>query len=499
MGDEGRGLVCRGLTKRFPGLVALEVVDLDVAPGRVVVLLGENGAGKSTLARIISGIHAPDEGYMRLGGAEFEPGSPRDAIDAGIAMIHQETNLLSQLSVGENIFLGRLPLRGALVDYVALAASAKRYLEQVGVDIDPSTKVERLSVAARQHVEIAKALSQDARVLILDEPTAALGEEEADRLFGLIDELRRKDVGFLYISHRLGEVRRVGDSIVVLRDGRRVADWDTGDVPVERLVEAMVGRSVEQVYPDPPRPREQALLRVEGLGRAGAFRDVGFVLRRGEILGIAGLAGAGRTELARALFGAEPAESGSIRLDGEAFAPRTPAHAVGAGLVLVPEDRKEQGLVLGLSVEDNVALPSLAELAEGPALRPSAVRRLTAEWTEKLRIRGRPEQPVRTLSGGNQQKVVLAKWLPRKPKVVIFDEPTRGVDVGAKAAIYKLITSLAADGTGVIVISSELPEVLGLANRVLVLSEGRQTGILERSEMSEKKVMSLAVGHGTGA
>jgi ribose transport system ATP-binding protein len=487
-------LRCRSLVKRFPGVLALNHVDLEVRGGKVLVLLGENGAGKSTLMKILSGVYQPDGGQMELDGAPYRPSGPGEAIAAGVGMIHQETNLLPGLSVAENIFLGRLPLRRGVVDYPRLRSAAREQLRRVGLDVDPATPCRRLSVAALQQVEIAKALSLDARLLILDEPTASLGAEEAEVLFGLVEQLRDRGVGFVYISHRLGEVRRIGDSIVVLRDGQRVADWDRADIPESTLIEAMVGRPVDRVWPEPaPVDSDGALLEVEGLGRQGAFRDVTFTLARGEVLGIAGLVGAGRTELARALFGAEPPDAGTVRLLGRPLDLRSPAGAVAAGIVLVPEDRKGQGLVLGLSLQDNIALPSLRNLARGGVVRRADLGRLMGDLTRRLDIRGRPAQAARTLSGGNQQKAVIAKWLPRDPKVVIFDEPTRGVDVGAKAAIYEVIRDLTRHGVGVIVISSELPEVLGISHRVLVLRRGVQTGLLARAEATEQAVMTLAM------
>jgi ribose transport system ATP-binding protein len=486
-------LACRGITKRFPGVVAVDHVDLEVEPGKVTILLGENGAGKSTLARVIAGVYRPDDGSMTLEGRPYEPSGPGEAMAAGIGMIHQETSLLPNLSVAENIFLGRQPRRGPVIHNRAMRDAARRQLDRLGLEVDPATPVGRLSVAARQQVEIAKALSLDARILILDEPTAALGGEEVDRLFGLIGDLRSHGVAFIYVSHRLAEVPEVGDRVVVLRDGKRVASWDRADVPVEQLIEAMVGRTVDQVYPEPPAPQADEVLRVEGLSRRGAFSDVSFTVQRGEVLGVAGLVGAGRTRLARALFGADPAEGGRILLEGEPLVLGSPADAVAAGIVLVPEDRKEQGVVLDLSMQDNVALPSLDELTTAGVLRPATLRRLARELARRLDIRGRLRQPARTLSGGNQQKTAIAKWIHRHPKVVIFDEPTRGVDVGAKAGIYQLIRDLAAGGTAILVISSELPEVLGLSNRVLVLSRGRQTGLLDRSEAEEERVVTLAV------
>jgi len=482
------------LTKRFPGVVALQDVDLDVDYGEVVCVLGENGAGKSTLSNIISGALPQDAGTMSLDGDPYAPHSPADAIAAGIGMIHQETTLLPELSVAENVLLGRLPERAGVVDWRELNARARELLARVGCKVNPQVPAARLSVAQGRQVEIARALSLDARILILDEPTASLGAEEAETLFQLVRDLKEQGVGFIYISHRLSEVAEIGTRVIVLRDGKRVAEWDQPDVPVAELVRAMVGRDVEQVYPEPPPVQGEELLRVELLSRRGAFSDVSFTLRRGEILGIAGLVGAGRSELARALFGAEPADAGRIWLDGKPYEARKPAAAVAAGLVLVPEERKTQGLVLHLPVEENLALPSLQQLAVAGILRPAAERKLASTWINRLAIRGRPQQPAGTLSGGNQQKVVIAKWLPRNPKVVIFDEPTRGVDVGARQAIYKLIDELADQGVGVIVISSDLPEVIGLSHRVLVLSGGHQAGVLERGEADQENVMALALG-----
>ncbi len=487
-------LEAHGLRKAFPGVLALDDVDLTVHAGEVVALLGENGAGKSTLVKLLSGVHRPDAGQIRLAGAAFAPARPAEAIAAGVGMVHQETNLLPELSVAENIFLGRQPMRRGLVDHATLAHQARAQLDQVGLgDLDPWRRVGRLSVAARQKVEIAKALSLDATLLILDEPTAGLSVEDGEVLFGLIDELKAAGMAFIYISHRLHEVGRIADSVVVLRDGARVAAWDHGDVDTDDLVRAMVGREVTQKYPPPPGTVGQELLTVEGLTRDGVFEDVSFSLHAGEILGIAGLVGAGRTEVARAIAGADPVDAGEIRIDGQAVRLRSPEDAIAHGVVLVPEDRKEQGLVLDLPVRDNATLPSLGDVGRGGVVRPAALARLTRQLAERVDLRGQVEQSARTLSGGNQQKVVVGKWLPRQPRVVIFDEPTRGVDVGAKQAIYQIIHQLVDEGVGVVVISSELPEVLGLAHRVVVLAKGRRTGELDRDAADEESVMRLAV------
>lgn len=489
-----KGLVCRSLGKSFPGVCALKDVDLVVPRGSAVALVGENGAGKSTLAKIISGVFQPDKGSMNLNDAPYAPSSPADAISSRVAMIHQEGSLLAELSVAENMFLGRLPVARGLVDYGSLLESAREHLERVGASVDPRRPVRELSVAARQQVEIAKALSQQAQLMILDEPTAALGGDEAQRLFEVIDGLKARGVGFLYISHRLQEISRVADAVVALRDGERVADWDHSDVPLAELIEAMVGRPVDAVFPEPPPPGEEELLRVEGLGRSGAFEGVDFVLHRGEILGLAGLVGAGRTELVRSLFGAEPPDRGRIFVGGRAVRLRDPRDAVEHGIVLVPEDRKEQGLVLDMTLADNLALPSLRLLLDGPFLRPARLERSARTMIDRLQIRGRTDQRASTLSGGNQQKAVIGKWLARSPHIVMLDEPTRGIDVGAKAAIYDLIVKLAEDGNGVIIVSSDLPEVLGLSHRVLVMGRGHQRALLDRAEATEETVMAKAVG-----
>ncbi|AYY13898.1 sugar ABC transporter ATP-binding protein [Actinobacteria bacterium YIM 96077] len=399
------GLVCRGLTKSFPGIRALDGVDVDVPYGSVEVILGENGAGKSTLMKILSGVHGPDSGSMTLDGQEYRPATPKAAIAAGVAMIHQEMNLVPGMSVAENIFLGRQPRRRGGVDYREMTRAATDIVRRVGLRVDVTRPVGSLSVAAQQQVEIAKALSLEARILILDEPTAALGAEESERLFEIVDELRADGVGFAYITHRLREVERVGDRVVVMRDGRRVASWDRADVDVDTLVEAMVDRTVDQVYPEPRAPESGELLRVEGLGRAGAFSGVSFTLHRGEVLGIAGLVGAGRTELARALFGAEPADRGRIVAGDRELEIASPIDAIEAGIVLVPEDRKASGLVLGMPVQDNVALPSLRDLTDGGVVRRSRVRDMARNLAQRFDIRGRPGQAAGTLSGGNHRRI----------------------------------------------------------------------------------------------
>ncbi|MEV0407561.1 sugar ABC transporter ATP-binding protein [Actinoallomurus sp. NPDC050550] len=487
------GLVVRGVSKRFGPTQALDHIDLDVRPGEVVALLGENGAGKSTLANIVAGTFASDTGHMTWRGRPYAPGSPGEAIGQGIGLIHQEMRLLPDLSIAENVFVGRLLRRRGRVDTAEMNRRAREQLRRLGLDISPTRLVRTLRVAEQQQVEIAKALTLDARLLILDEPTAALGGDEVDHLFERIEALKSDGVSFIYVSHRLDEIARICDRIVVMRDGQGVASHPTAEVPVARLVEEMVGRSIERIFPDTGTARPREVLRVDGLTAAdGSFRDVSFGVREGEVLGIAGIVGAGRTELVRAIAGVDPVASGTVAVEGHRVRLRGPRDAIEAGVVLVPEDRKNQGAVLDMTIGDNVALPNLDRVGHGGWLSPRRVGTVAAEAIDLLKIKGRPVQPVRTLSGGNQQKVVIAKWLQRRPKVVILDEPTRGIDVGARAAIYHVIADLARSGMAVIVVSSDLDEVLGLSHRVLVLSRGSQRGILDGDDATDAAVMRLA-------
>ena len=490
------GLTVRGVSKRFGATQALHSVDLDVRPGECVALLGENGAGKSTLAKIIAGDLSSDTGEMRWNGQPYAPSAPGDALDAGIGLIHQEMRLLPDLSISENVFVGRQLVTAGRIDRKEMDRRAKQQLHRLGLDISPRRLVGSLRVAAQQQVEIAKALTLNARLLILDEPTAALGEDETEHLFAQVDALRKEGVSFIYVSHRLEEISRICDRVVVLRDGEHVASHESAQVPVNRLVEDMVGRSIENVFPTSDPPTEREVITVQGLtAAAGSFTDVSFAVHEGEILGIAGIVGAGRTELARAVAGADPVASGTVHVNGRQLRAGAIRDAIKAGVVLVPEDRKSQGVVLDLPIADNVALTNLDRIAgRGGFIGPRRVRDIAVEACRRLRVKGRPEQPAGTLSGGNQQKVVIAKWLEREPKVVILDEPTRGIDVGARAAIYDVIVDLARQGLAVIVISSELDEVLGLSHRVLVLARGRQRGVLDREEASDVAVMHLAAG-----
>jgi ribose transport system ATP-binding protein len=487
------GLSVRTISKSYGPILVLEDASLDVRPGEVVALLGENGAGKSTLSNIIAGSIKPDSGSMSWMGNPYAPAAPADAIAAGIGMIHQELKLLPELSVAENVHVGRLPMRGGRIDRRAMNESAAAQLKRLGLTVSPDQKVGALRVAAQQQVEIAKALALHAKLLILDEPTAALGAEETELLFAQIRKLKSEGMAFIYISHRLDEIAQIADRIVVMRDGRIVARHDRSDVPVRTVVEQMVGRSVDRMFPTTSAPSEAVVLEVDGLSSPdGTFRDVSFSVCKGEIFGIAGLIGAGRTELVRAISGADPISAGAVRVLGKELQLKGPSSAIAAGVVLVPEDRKGQGVVLDQTIGENLALGNFDHVVSGGWIWPKAVQRFAEAGIRKLGVKGRPNQAVGKLSGGNQQKVVIAKWISRPPKVFILDEPTRGIDVGARASIYEVIADLARSGMAVVVVSSDLEEVLGLSHRILVLSRGRQRGILDRNEATSVSVMELA-------
>ncbi|MES0181491.1 sugar ABC transporter ATP-binding protein [Mesorhizobium sp. M0025] len=487
------GLFVNGLCKSYGPVQVLADASFEVRPGEVVALLGENGAGKSTVSNIIAGSTRPDAGTIIWRGKPYSPASPAAAIDAGVGMIHQELKLLPDLSVAENVYVGRLPMRGGRIDRAEMNAKASAQLKRLGLDVSPKRKVGTLRIAAQQQVEIAKALTLNAELLIFDEPTAALGGEETELLFQQIRKLKAEGMSFIYISHRLDEIAQIADRVVVMRDGRIVARHERADIPVRTVVEQMVGRSVERMFPHLSSPREETLLEVDNLSSPEkSFNNVSFSVKAGEILGIAGLIGAGRTELVRAIAGADPISSGSVRVAGKPVHLSGPAAAIKAGVVLVPEDRKAQGVVLDQTIGENLAFGNFDHVAPKGWVFPKAVQKFAEAGISRLGVKGKPNQAVSKLSGGNQQKVIIAKWVSRPPKVFILDEPTRGIDVGARAAIYDVIADLARSGMAVVVVSSDLEEVLGLSHRVLVLSRGRQRGILDRSEASNVAVMELA-------
>jgi ribose transport system ATP-binding protein len=485
------------VTKRFPGVTALDGVGFSLRAGEVHCLVGENGAGKSTLMKILAGGIRPDAGEIRFGGETVRLRSPHDAQARGVGMIYQEFNLVPALSVAENIFLGRAPTRGRtpFIDHGKLRDDARALLSRLGIALDPRKTAGECSVAEQQMVEIAKALALDARLLIMDEPSATLTDSELNALFTLIRELRARGLGIVYISHRLEEIFEIGDRVTVLRDGRRVDTRAVADVDRDALIHMMVGRELKDEFPKVAAARGAERLRVEALCRAGAFENVSFALHAGEIVGLTGLVGSGRTEVARAIFGADRIDSGRILLDGVEIRPRTPRDAIAAGIGLLTEDRKNQGLVLGMSVRENVTLANLRGLPGRPFIRGRSERRAAEEQVRDLHIKTPGvEQLAVHLSGGNQQKVVLAKWLFTQSRVLMFDEPTRGIDVGAKVSIYELMNRLVANGAAILMISSELPEVLGMCDRILVMHEGRIAGELSRAEASQEKIMRLATG-----
>jgi ribose transport system ATP-binding protein len=486
----------RGIGKVFPGVVALDQVDFDLRRGEVHVLAGENGAGKSTLMKILGGAFGRDGGQILIDNRPVEIGSPRDAKALGISVIYQEFNLIPHLSAAENIFLGKEPGHWpGLLDRHRMIHDAEQLLAHLGVRFDPRTAVCDLGIAEQQMVEVAKSLSDRAQILVMDEPTSALTESEIERLFDTIRRLTAQGTGVVYISHRMPELSRIGDRVTVLRDGRCVATRDLASVSVAELVRLMVDREVAEQFPARTRRRGAELLRVEGLRCGPRLREVSFVLHEGEILGVAGLLGAGRTELARAIMGADQADGGRIFVKGQEVRPRSPGDMVRRGLGFLPEDRKTQGLVLSESIQRNVGLPILKRLSRLGLVREPAERRLAQRWVDDLRIKT-PGLTTRVawLSGGTQQKIVLAKWLAAESHILIVDEPTRGIDVASKADIYQLLDQLASRGTGILMISSELPEVLGLSDRILVMHRGQIHAQLDGRHATQEQVLHAALG-----
>jgi ribose transport system ATP-binding protein len=484
-----------GIRKAFPGVVALDGVSLEVRPGEVHVLLGENGAGKSTLMKVLSGAIRADAGVIELAGQPVQIQGPAHAQALGIRIIYQEFNLVPQLSAAENIFLGREPTRGlGIVDRARLEAEAGRRLEELGVRIPPSRPVAELGVAQQQMVEVAKALYGEARVLIMDEPTSALTASEIDVLFAAIQGLTARGVAVIYISHRLEEVERIGRRVTVLRDGRHVATHGVGEVSLAELIRLMANRELKEHFPKRRVARGEELLRVEGL-QSAVLRDVALSVHRGEVVGLAGLLGAGRTEVARAITGADPPEAGRITIKGKAGRPKAPRDAIRRGVGLLPEDRKTQGLVLDRSVKENVALPSTVRLSRFGIVDGAAERALAVREVDDLRIKTPSvDQRVVLLSGGNQQKVVLGKWLAADVDLLVMDEPTRGIDVAAKVEIYEEMNRLTAKGVGILMISSELPEVLGMSDRILVMRQGRIVAEMDAVGATQEKLLRAALG-----
>ena len=493
----------KNLSKSFPGVKALDQVHFDLQAGEVHALMGENGAGKSTLMKILAGVYQKDAGELLLNGLAVEIEGPAHAQALAIGIVHQELHLMNHLTAAQNIFLGREPrhLGGLFLDEERLNRDTQALFDRLNLTMDPTTAIGDLTVARQQMVEIAKALSFKSRVLIMDEPTAALNNAEIDELFRIIEQLRSEGVGIVYISHKMDEIQRIADRITVMRDGSTI-DTVPATTPMAQVIAMMVGRNLEQTEKHiPDTSANEVLLEVRGLNRGRFIRDVSFSVRRGEILGFAGLMGAGRTEVARAVFGADPIDSGEVRVHGQTIQINAPIDAVQAGIGYLSEDRKHFGLATGMDVESNITLPSLSRwLKWGMFLNQSAIHRVSQQMVEKLRIKTPSlTQTARLLSGGNQQKVVIAKWLVQDCEILIFDEPTRGIDVGAKSEIYKLLKELAAQGKAIIVISSELPEVLLLSHRILVMCEGRITGEVAGHLASQENLMALATRRDTAA
>ena len=485
-----------GISKRFAATQALDDVSLDLLPGEVHALVGENGAGKSTLVKILAGVHQPDSGTIRLDGEETQIAGPAESRALGIAVVHQEPRLFPDLTVAENVFIGHAPSgRFGSIDWGATRRAAQALFDQLEVRFDVGAPVRGLSMADQQLIEIAKSLSVDARVLILDEPTASLSAHEVERLFTIVRRLRDRGVSVLFVSHRLDEVFELCDRATVLRDGRHVVTTATRELTTADLVRYMVGRAVT-LFPKVETPIGEVLLEVEGLTRVGVFRDIGFSVRAGEIVGFAGLVGAGRTEVARVLFGIDHRDAGTIRLGGRAVTFATPSAAMQAGIAYLPEDRHQEGLVLDFSIAQNITLPILPRLFPRLLVRASTERAVAEDHTAQFNVRMTGvDQFVGSLSGGNQQKVVLAKWLASGPTVLILDEPTRGIDIGAKVEVHRIISELAASGLGIILISSDLPEILAMSDRILVMHEGRITAEIPRHDATEEGVMFAATGN----
>ncbi len=497
-------LEMKSISKSFPGVRALQSVNLHVRQGECLALVGENGAGKSTLMKVLSGVYSPDEGNVEIDGRPAVLTSPHQAQQLGVSIIYQEFNLFPNLTVEENVFIGREPNQQGFVRRRYLREATANLLRQLGVDLSPAALVGSLSVAQQQMVEIAKALSYNAKIVIMDEPTSALTATEVDALFDIIRGLKARGLGVIFISHRLEEVLAICDRVTVLRDGQNAGEIPVAEATPQKIVQMMVGRPLSDLFQKQGSARaERVVLEVRNLSRTAtkqdasviSLRDVSFQIYAGEILAVSGLVGSGRTELARAIFGADRRDRGEILVDGKPVEIKVPQHAIVHGIGLVPEDRKLQALVLQLAVRENISLASLDRLTTAGFVRRSAERTLVGGFIDALQIRTPgQEQRVINLSGGNQQKVVLAKWLALEPKILLVDEPTRGVDIGAKAEVHSLLNQLAQRGVAILMISSELPEVLGMSDRILVMREGRIAGELDRSEATQERIMALATG-----
>ena len=493
-------LECSQIGKSYFGVPVLRAVNLSLAAGSVLGLVGENGAGKSTLMNILGGVVQPDAGSMRLDGAEYTPGTPADATRHGVAFVHQELNLFTNLSIAENLFIPAFPKQKfPFIDRKRMRAKTVELLNAVSLDVSPDTLVENLSPGERQLVEIARALGQNAGLIIFDEPTTSLTSRETDRLFALIERLRAQGIAMIYISHVLPDVFRLCDEMIVLRDGEVVGTGRKEEFTTERLITLMVGRSLDQFYPErETQPTQETVLQVAGLSQPGVIEGINFALRRGEVLGIAGLMGAGRTELARILFGLDPCARGSITINGEEVSKLTTRERIARGLAFLTENRREEGLLMDAAISDNIALTALPEFTSTALIERLRLEQAVNQMAATVQIKGGGQyrQPVKNLSGGNQQKVVLAKWLMRRPAALILDEPTRGVDVGARSDIYRIINQLAGAGAGILFISSEIEELIGVCDRMLVMKRGVIAARFERDEFNREQILGAALQSG---
>lgn len=486
-----------GICKSFPGVRALDGAQLTVKRGSVHALMGENGAGKSTLMKCLFGIYKKDSGRILLDGEEVELQSTRDALEHGVAMVHQELNQALDLSVMDNVFLGRVPKIATFLPFTSekrLYTETKKIFDELGLDIDPRTKMASLPVSKRQMIEIAKAVSYRARVIVFDEPTSSLTGPEAERLFKIIELLKKNGCGIIYISHKMDEILRISDEVTVMRDGKHIATRPSREIDIDEIIRLMVGRTIEDRYPEKTNRPGEALLQVRGLSSTSAgLKDVELSLARGEILGIAGLDGSGRTEVLESIFGLKRVDSCEITLDGKRIQNRTPREAISNGFALVSEERRADGIFPILSILENTVISSLKRFNTGPILSSKAMKMATLESIARLGVRTPSERAkIESLSGGNQQKVIIGRWLLTEPTVMMLDEPTRGIDVGAKYEIYKLIIDMASSGKGILMVSSEMPELLGICDRIIIMSGGRVAGELTRKEATQEKIMALA-------
>lgn len=482
-----------GVQKRFGGAVALQGANLSIRAGEIHALLGENGAGKSTMLKILAGVHVNDGGTIKLGSKDFRTGSPQDSIEQGIAVIYQEPSLFLDLTLAENVFIGRQPKKGRIIDWKFAQSEAKRLFKDLGVDLDPKRQARGLSIADQQVVEIAKALSMNANIILMDEPTAALSATEVERLMTVMKSLKAANKAVIFVSHRLDEVFAISDFITVMRDGATVSENLVEKTDLQKVIKEMVGRELTEMFPKTENKIGSVVLEVNDLTNPAYFRNISFNVKKGEIVALAGLVGAGRSEVARAIFGVDKYETGSVKINGKALPVGSPVAAMKEKIALVPEDRRQQGLFMVAGVNRNISIESFTNLVDRGLINFKRERELTNTWKEKLSIKfSNQNDPVERLSGGNQQKTVLAKWLATDPDLLIVDEPTRGIDVATKAEVHRLINQAASEGKAVLMISSELPEVLGMADRIIVMREGRQVAELSRKEATQEKVISAA-------